>query len=293
MRYTVIGAATLGFDLARLPHGDRVAAVLRSALAAGPADLDRLALAHPGPQERRRRQATLEQALVEREALAALLPQAGRALEEAARGEVHTLRRLETGMLGDAAGIDHLVRHELLDWTWLRSGSLAVQDPSAADAADVLSDPAASHYLREPAHTALWDEMATPMARAGVPPRDDLDLVDAPAAAAVLRAVAGADDEGRASWRGVVDELRPRTAQWAPAMHRATWAVSMSERLRMALDVQLAGVIAFHRGGFTATDAAYGAWNALAGVLQAHLVDDMLPSGEAEVLLRPWHRVRG
>lgn len=293
MRYTVVGAATLGFDLARLPHGDVVAAVLRSALACGPAGLDRLALAHPGPDERRRRQTTLEQALVEREALTALLPHAGRALEEAARGQVHTLRRLEAGMLGDAAGLDHLVRHEILDWTWLRSGSMAVQDPVAADAADVLSDAAAASYLHEPVHAGLWAEMAAPLARAAVPLRDDLDVTDAPEAATVLRAVAAADEAVRTSWRQVVDDLRPHTTQWAPAMHRATWAVSLSERLRIALDVQLAGVIAFHRGGFTAIDAAYGAWNALAGVLQAGLVEDLLPRAEAEVLLRPWHLVHG
>ncbi|MBA3782386.1 MAG: hypothetical protein H0X12_11120 [Nocardioides sp.] len=293
MRYSVVGAATLGFDLARLPHGAAVAGVLRAALACGPAELDRLAAAHPGPRARRQRHSALDAAMVERDALADLLPDAARAFDEAARGQLHTLRRLENGMLGDAAGLDHLVRHEIFDWTWLRSGSMAVQDPVAADAADVLSDAAVAEYLREPAHPDLWVEMTGPLGAAGVLSVDGLDVVDAPGASSVLRAIASADDEMRTAWRRVVDEVRPHTAQWAPAMHRATWAVTMSERLRLALDVQLAGVVAFHRGGFTASDGAYGGWNALAGVLQAHLVDDLLPASEADVLLRPWRLVSG
>ncbi len=291
MRYTVVGAATLGFDLSRLPYGATVAGVLRAALACGPAELDRLAAAHPGSPARRHRQAALDAALLEREALADVLPHAGRAVEEVLRGQVRTLRRLETGMLGDVAGLDPLVRHEVLDWTWLHSGPMAVQDPVAADAADVLSDAAAAGYLREPAHPDLWDAMAAPMAAADVSALDGLDVAGAPGVGDVLRTVAAADDDARTAWRRVVDELRPRTAQWAPAMHRATWAVSLSERLRLAADVQLAGVIAFQAGGFTASDAAYGGWNALAGVLQAHLVGDLLPAAEADVLLRPWRFV--
>ena len=288
MRYSVVGATTIGFDLARLPHGAAVADVLRAALAGGPAQLDRLAAAHPGPQARRHRHAAIDAALVEREALADVLPHAGRAVDEAALGQVQTLRRLENGMLGDVAGLDHLVRHEILDWTWLRSGSMAVQDPVAADAADVLSDAAVAEYLREPAHPALWSEMTAPFRASAVRASRCLEVAAAPGVTAVLQAVSAADEDLRTSWRRVVDEVRPRSARWAPAMHRATWAVSLSERLRLAADVQLLGVIAFHAGGFTASDAAYGGWNALAGVLQAHLVDDLLPSAETDVLLRPW-----
>lgn len=65
----------------------------------------------------------------------------------------------------------------------------------------------------------------------------------------------------------------------------------LSDRLRTATDVQLAGVIAFHRSGFTARDAAYGVWNAVSGVLQAAVAEDLLPGSAAEVLLRPWRLV--
>src|SRR5690606_17309338 len=47
--YSLVGAPALGFDLARLPGGARVAAVLRTALTADPHVLAALATQHPGP----------------------------------------------------------------------------------------------------------------------------------------------------------------------------------------------------------------------------------------------------
>ncbi|WP_426246004.1 hypothetical protein [Nocardioides sp. LHG3406-4] len=292
MRYSVVGAATLGFDLTRLEHGTRVAGVLRAALACGPEELEQLAAAHPGPQARRARQAELQTALFEREALADLLPQAGRAFEESLGGSSPTLRRLEAGLLGDPAGIDHLVRHDILDWTWLRSGSTSVQDPVAADAADVLSDAAVAAYLRSSTRPDLWSEMSAPLESSGIEPVESLLIAGVPTVSAMLQELALADDELLARWRRVVADVRGRTAQWAPAMHRTSWALSLAERLRLAADVQLAGVIAFSRSGLTASDAAYGAWNALTGVLQAQLVSDLLPDVDADVLMRPWRQVR-
>src|SRR3954451_16010065 len=48
MPYSLVSAATLGFDLVRLPAGRAVAGVLLTGLHAGTADLERLAAAHPG-----------------------------------------------------------------------------------------------------------------------------------------------------------------------------------------------------------------------------------------------------
>jgi hypothetical protein len=107
----------------------------------------------------------------------------------------------------------------------------------------------------------------------------------------VLTVLSGADDAVRRRWRDVVDDLRSHTAAWAPAMHQATWALSLTDRLRLACDAQLAGVIAFRRAGFEARDAAYGVWNAVSGVLQASAVGDVLPAADADVLLRPWRAV--
>lgn len=295
MPYTVVGAPALAFDLARLHGGDQVSGVLRTALAAGPDDLERLSACHPGTPTRSTWQRVRDDATVLGDELTGWLGEAlsfaGEALDQAAGGETKLLRRLETGLLGDAHALDRLIRRELLDWTWLHSGQLAVQDPIAAEAADVLADAALGGYLRDRLPEDARRAMAVPFLRAGVPSRDATVPTGVPEVDEVLAVLAGADEGVRRRWRQAVDELRTQTVQWAPAMHQATWALSLTERLRPACDAQLAGVIAFGRAGFTARDAAYGVWNAFSGVLQASAVGDLLSAPEADVLLRPWRMV--
>ena len=170
---------------------------------------------------------------------------------------------------------------------------MAVQDPVASDAADVLSDAAACGYLRGRLADDVRRAMAAPYVLAGLPARDETMPTSLVEVDLRLEVLAAADEEVRRAWREVVDRLRAHTARWAPAMHQATWALSLAGRLRLACDAHLAGVIAFHRAGFTARDAAYGVWNALAGVLGAGAVGDLLPAADAEVLLRPWREVYG
>jgi hypothetical protein len=287
--YSVVGGPALGFDLARLPGGALVAGVLRTALAAGADDLDRLAACHPGAGAREAwRRAYVPAA--DTESAVATLPLACTALEEAAAGETALLRRLETGLLGDVHALDRMVRREVLDWTWLHSGPVAVQDPVASLAADVLVDAATSAYLRDRLAAELRRAMATPFVRSGLARGPEL-ATGLPELDDRLTMFAASDDESRRSWRRVVDRLRVHTAEWAPAMHQATWALSLSERLRPACDAQLAAVIAFADGGFTARDAAYGVWNAWSGTVQASLVADLLPAADATVLLRAWTAV--
>ena len=278
MPYSLVGGPALGFDLARLPGGEQVAGVLRVALDAGPDELERLAVRHPGP--------------VAWDAWwrACSVPARDEAADDA--GDLAILRRLETGLLGDVHALDRLVRRELLDWTWLHGGPLSVQDPVASEAADVLVAAAAAAYLRDRLPTDLRRTLGVPFLRAGLPVRDAAAAPpDAERVGEVLATLATADDDARRRWRRVVDALRVHTVQWAPAMHQATWALSLADRLRLGLDVQLAGVAAFRRGGFTPRDAAYGVWNAVAGVLQAGVVADLLPPADADVLLRPWRAV--
>ena len=280
MPYSVVGGPALGFDLARLTGGEQVAGVLRAALAAAPDELALLAARHPGPAAWDHWWRACAEASV-----------ADTAADRDEQDDRVLLHRLETGLLGDVHALDRLVRSELLDWTWLHAGPLAVQDPVAADAADVLVAAAAAGYLRDRLPADLRRAMGAPFVRAGLPAPDATEMPGVDGVGEVLTAVASADEDVRRSWRGVVDALRVHTAQWAPAMHQATWALSLSDRLRLGLDVHLAGVVAFRRGGFTPRDAAYGVWNAVAGVLQARVVGDLLPSAEADVLLRPWRAV--
>jgi hypothetical protein len=220
-----------------------------------------------------------------------MLPLAGAAVEQAAAGqETALLRRLESSMLGDVHALDRMIRRDVLDWTWLHSGPVAAQDPVASMAADVLADAATSAYLRERLAPDLRRAMAAPFLRSALPAAPDL-VTGVPEADERLAAFAAADEGTRATWRRIVDEFRVHTAEWAPAMHQATWAISLSERLRLACDVQLAGVDAFARAGFAARDAAYGVWNAWSGTLQASVVPDLLAESDAAVLLRAWQAV--
>jgi len=169
MAYSVIGGPALGFDLARLPGGHQVAGVLRAALAAGPDDLERLAECHPGAGAREDWRRACAEPAAGTPALSATLPLAGAALEQAAAGETALLRRLETSLLGDAGALDRLLRRDLLDWTWLDSGSVAVQDPVASLAADVLADAAASATRMTPATCGPPVRRARSKPRAGPP----------------------------------------------------------------------------------------------------------------------------
>ena len=223
-----------------------------------------------------------------------MLPLAGAAVEEAVTTGASTLlRRLETSLLGDAHTLDHFIRHDLLDWTWIHSGPMSVQDPTASAAADVLADAATSGYLGDRLDAGVRRAMVVPYLRADLPTRDETASTGMARVDRVLDRLSAGDESVRSAWRRVVDEQRIRTAEWAPAMHQASWAASMSGRLRLACDVQLAGVIAFQLAGLTPRDAAYGVWNAVSGVLQAVVMVDLLPTTAASVLVRPWHLVYG
>jgi hypothetical protein len=291
--YSLVNAPALGYDLVRLPHGEQVADVLRTALGCSPDHLGALAARHPGPARVERWSTVLERGA--REGVRDTLVLADRALELALTGDGTSsavlLRRLERAALGDVAGLDRLIRHDVLDWTWLRSGELAVQDPGAAEACDVLADAAASAYCSERLDDTLRRSMAAPYLGAG------LDLAGGPSphpgVRTVLDMLVGTDGSTRRAWRKAVDEVRPGTRGWAPAMHQAGWAVMLADRLRTAADAQMQAVQAFRAAGFDARDASYGVWNAVSGVVQATVAADLLPERDRQRLVAVWTRVQG
>ena len=291
MPYSLVNVPALGYDLVRLPHGEQVARVLRVALACGPDELAVLAGHHPGESRAPRWDEVV--AGRRREGLHAALGVADQALERAVAGERREssllLRRLERAAVGDLPALERVLRHDILEWTWLRSGDLAVQDPDHALACDVLADAAASAYCSEYLDGETRRAMAAPFLAARL--RSDAPtghpLVDR-----MLADVACGNEPARAAWRRAVDAMRPGTATWAPAMHQATWAVHLSDRLRLAADAQLAAVVAFRQGGLDARDAAYGVWNALSGAVQATVAADLLADHDHDRLTAVWTRVR-
>ena len=295
MPYSMVGPTALGYDLARLPAGEHVATVVRTALRCTPRHLRRLSSHHPGDVRRRALWEAMEDAAAP-ETMTSAIEGADRALGLALTGDdaasAAVLQRLEQAALGNLGALDRFLRHDLLDWTWSHGPDGAVQDPHAARAADVLVDAAASAFCTE-ASARSRRRMATPYLVTGLGLVDGSTETGHEGVDRMLRELSRADAGTRQFWRGAVDELRPRTTEWAPAMHQATWALHLSDRLRLAVDAQMAALTAFRAAGFTPRDAAYGVWNALSGAVQATAIEDLLPEGDRLVLMRAWERVHG
>ena len=265
MPYSLVSAATLGFDLVRLPAGGQVADVLLTGLGADADMLGRLA--------------------------AGGVPQLRDVPAAVAGADVRTARLvtlLEQGTIGDTPSLERLVREDVLGGEHGLAGSL---DPDlVGHAADVLADAATGWWAAERLDPRARRELTAPFAAATAlvtPPRPELD----PAGAGVdelLGAVRELDDAGRRRWRVAVDAVRTRRRPWAAAMHGASWAAHVSGRTRTLAATQLMAVQAFTDGGFTARDGAEGVWNALAGCVQGLAMADLLDDESLAVLGEPW-----
>jgi hypothetical protein len=207
------------------------------------------------------------------------------------------VEQLERGTIGDAPTLERLLRDDVLGGEHA-AGSLANPD-ELARAADVLADAALGHWAAGVLPPLVRRELTGPFDRVldrGVvtPPAVGADLGAAgDDVAALLDAVRALDDSGRAEWRAAVDEGRADHRPWAAAMHEASWAAHVSGRTRALAAAQLHAVQAFLDGGFSVSDGASGAWNALAGCVQGTAMADLLDANALMVLRSPWLRVTG
>jgi hypothetical protein len=296
MPYSLVSAATLGFDLVRLPAGREVAGVLLAGLDADVADLHRLAAAHPGHGGSPGRRGVLAVRSRRARELAAAVPQVRSAtagLAEAVADRTAVLvEQLERGTIGDAATLERLLRDDVLGRE--HPARAAVDEGVREAAADVLADAAIGHWAAEVLPPLVRRELVAPLAAAALPARPLPDL--GPATAGLLEfleALRGLDDDGRARWRAAVDEGRSDHRGWAAAMHEGAWAAHVSGRTRTLATAQLAAVQAFLDGGFTARDGAHGVWNAVAGCVQGLAMADLLDDRSVAVLRTPWARATG
>jgi hypothetical protein len=288
--YSLVSAATLGFDLVRLPAGRAVAEVLLVGLAADSAELTRVAAAHPSRGlEREQRGVRAVRSRRARE-MAASVPH----VRDAAAGTdgnraAVLVAQLEQGTIGDAPTLERLLREDVLG---PEHPVAALLDPeSLAEAADVLADAAVGYWaagvlppLVRRDLTAAFDRVTDGGPLAGA---EELDA-DVQTFLASLRDL---DDAGRARWRSAVDEGRAERRPWATAMHEACWAAHVSGRTRALAAVQLHTVQAFLDGGFDGRDGASGVWNAVAGCVQGLAMADLLDEASLAVLRAPWLRV--
>ena len=296
MPYSLVSAATLGFDLVRLPAGRAVADVLLTGLTAGPAELTALAAgARTRGADREQRTVLAVRARRARE-LAAGVPQL-RSVSPGA-GEDRTavlVAQLERGTIGTAASLERLLREDVLGPE--HRAAAEADDDVRGQAAEVLADAAVGEWAADVLPPLVHRELVAPFA-AVVPDAATrgagTDLgPGTPELSSLLATFAGLDARGRGRWRAAVDEGRAAQRPWAAAMHEASWAAHVSGRTRTLATAQLLAVRAFADGGFDASDGAGGSWNALTGVVQAFTMGDLLDDSALDVLLAPWHRVTG
>ena len=292
MPYSLVSAATLGFDLVRLPAGRSVASVLLAGLGADATTLVAVAGVHPGRGLARDERGVLAVRSRKARELAAAVPHMRSAAQAAEAGDraAVLVAQLERGTIGDAPTLERLLRDDVLGPEHLARGFLT--EDEWAEAADVLADAALGYWAAGVLPPLVRRELTGPFDQLL-----DRGAVSAPpvgaALAEVLDAVRDLDAAGRTAWRTAVDEGRADHRPWATAMHEASWAGHVSGRTRTLAVAQLHAVQAFLDGGFDLHDGAGGVWNALAGCVQGTVVADLLDEVSLSALQAPWKHVTG
>ncbi|MGN6522111.1 MAG: hypothetical protein ACTHMZ_02700 [Actinomycetes bacterium] len=206
---------------------------------------------------------------------------------------------LATQPLGTVDGLLHVIRHDVLDWTWRRTGDVSVQSDTGNAATAVLCDAAVSGYV--PLTPDAARRLGAPwlaFRRRWIAQPLQLGPQDA-AIRRGLEVVRHLGLDRRAALLRAVDSQRDLNVRmgdvgaWSRAVHEASWAVHLSGRVRDAAWVQFAAVQAVADSGLTAPDCAEGAWNAISGALQTAMVADLLPADLMDTLLWPWERAFG
>jgi hypothetical protein len=295
--YSLVSAATLGFDLVRLPAGGQVAAVLLTGLGADAATLHRLAAGHPAAGRPEAERAELAVRVRRAHELAAGgVPQLRDLRPPAEDGDERSARLvglLERGTIGNTPALERLVRDDVLG---PENTVVADLDPAvAALAADVLADAATGWWAAEALTAPVRQQLTGPYATvAAWEPFPGPDLGPAaPALDELLAELRGLEEPGRRRWRLAVDATRAQRRPWAAAMHGAAWAAHVSGRTRALAAAQLRAVSAFADAGFSARDGAEGVWNAVAGCVQGLAMGDLLDEESLTVLGAPWQMVTG
>ncbi len=294
MPYSLVSAATLGFDLVRLPAGRQVADTLLTGLLADAGTLDRLAAVHRSrgmPPEQRGVLAVRGRKARE---LAASVPSVRGIGASAGDRTALLVAQLEQGTIGDAPTLERLLRDDVMGPEHPAVGAARPETPEAAT--DVLADAALGWWAAGVLPPLVRRELTEPLERAGEPPADAAAVDLGPSSPELRDLLAGLrelDSAGRAAWRVAVDAGRDAHRPWAAAMHEASWAAHVSGRTRTLATAHLLAVRAFLDGGFDGRDGAHGLWNAVAGCVQATAMADLLDARSAAVLTAPLARLRG
>jgi len=278
--YSLVSAPVLGFDLTRLAGGSATAEVVLRGLRLQTDDLSILA-------ERLPDEGVRGPLWVEVESAARRMPSLKGMSKDDAAG---SLALVERAPIGSVDALLTCLRYDVMSWTWTGTGRDAKQTDTAASATALLCDAAVASYLRE-----VLDDDTRRLLGAGwvaatrkLPVGAPIDL--GPHHYAVssllerLRSLRSMDMNRLSS---SAEDARRNAGGWSPAVHSASWAAYLSERVRTAAAAQMLLVQAVDTANIPLADRAGGVWNMLSGAVQALVVRDLLDTSTAHRLLAP------
>ncbi|GAA4932410.1 hypothetical protein [Actinoplanes utahensis] len=278
--YSLVSAPVLGFDLTRLEGGPAAAEVLLRALRLKSGDLPVLAERLPDENVR-------GPLWVEVESAARRMPSLKGMSKDDPAGN---LALVERAPIGSVDSLLTCLRYDVMSWTWEGTGRQARQSDEAAAATALLCDAAVASYLRE----VLDDDVRRRLGAGWVsavrklPAGAPIDMGPHHyTVSALFDRLRTLRPEDRLRVSTAADDARRNTAGWSPAVHSASWAAYLSDRVRTAAAAQMLLVQAVDTAGIPLADRAGGVWNMLSGAVQALVVRDLLDTATAHRLLAP------
>ena len=175
-------------------------------------------------------------------------------------------------------------------WTWHGAGRDARQSDQASAATALLCDAAVASYLR-----GVLDASTRRMLGAGwvsairkLPAGAPIDLGPHHyAVSALLEKLRSIRPGDLSRLTTAAEDARRNAGGWSPAVHSASWAAYLSDRVRTAAAAQMLLVQAVDTAAIPLADRAGGVWNMLSGAVQALVVRDLLDTATAHRLLAP------
>jgi hypothetical protein len=278
--YSLVSAPVLGFDLTRLSGGSATADVMLRALRLQTGDLSLLA-------ERLPDEGVRGPLWVEVESAARRMPSLKNMSKDDPAG---SLALVERAPIGSVDALLTCLRYDVMAWTWQGTGRDAQQSETASAATALLCDAAVASYLRE----VLDDETRRRLGAGWVAAMRKLP-VGAPidlgphhyAVSALLDRLRSLRANDLSRLNASSEDARRNTGGWSPAVHSASWAAYLSDRVRTAAAAQMLLVQAVDTAAVPLADRAGGVWNMLSGAVQALVVRDLLDTSTAHRLLAP------
>ena len=278
--YSLVSAPVLGFDLTRLGGGSATAEVLLRGLRLSVGDLPVLAERLPDEGVRGPLWVEVESAARKMPTLKGLK----------ADDPASSLALVERAPIGSVDSLLTCLRYDVMAWTWHGAGRDAKQSEDAASATALLCDAAVASYLRE-----VLDDSTRRMLGAGwvaalrkLPAGKPIDLGPHHyAGSALLDRLRSVRANDLARLVQSAEDARRNAGGWSPAVHSASWAAYLSDRVRTAAAAQMLLVQAVDTADIPLADRAGGVWNMLSGAVQALVVRDLLDTATAHRLLAP------